>query len=120
MPVAQIDPQTLAPAAQAGKATLGVPDAMNLIIATINAIIAGQSFVLFNYTFTGAEGSHFVINLPVTMASANYGVVFGPMTEPNTFTFSYDTLTTTSFKLRTSAQVPANAKLTIYVAGLTN
>lgn len=73
----------------------------------------------WDYVFTGAEGSHFVVALPSPRADANYGVAFGPQTDPDTFGFSYDTKTTTNFKLRTSAQVPAGRKVTLTLYPLT-
>jgi hypothetical protein len=73
----------------------------------------------FDYTFLGNEGTHFAVALPVARADANYGVVFGPQTEPDTFGFSYDSKTNTQFMLRTSSQVPAGRKITFIVGNLT-
>lgn len=69
----------------------------------------------FDYTFTGSEGAHIPITLPAQRFDTNYGVMFGPQTEPDTFTFSADTKTTTTFMMRTSGQVPAGRKVTITV-----
>jgi hypothetical protein len=54
----------------------------------------------------------------VIRASANYGVVFGPQTEPDTFGVSWDTPTINGFNLRTSDQVPVGRKITLFVADL--
>ncbi len=83
---------------------------------------AGGSIVgviqVFNYTFTGAEGTHFAVALPVARGDNKYGVTFGPQTEPDTFGFSWDTPTLANFMLRTSGQVPAGRKITFIVMEL--
>lgn len=73
---------------------------------------------VFEYTFTGVEGTHFVVALPAARASAAFGVTWGPQTDPDTYGWSWDTPTVNNFMLRTSGQVPVNKKITFFVMDL--
>lgn len=75
-------------------------------------------FQAFDYVFTGVETTHFAVVMPHPMVTLLYGVTFGPQTEPDTFSFSWDTPGLLQFNVRTSAQVPAGRKVTLFVAEL--
>lgn len=72
----------------------------------------------FEYVATGAEGTYFVVNLPVARGNVNYGVQVSSESTANTYAFAYDTKTVNSFKVRTSAQLANGEKLTFLVEDL--
>ena len=91
-------------------------------IADNRANVAAGNPQTFKYTVLGTETSHFTIGSAQGLNARNdppdYQVI-ATFEDPNgtakTFTYSIDSKTSTSFKIRTSAQVNANMIITFTV-----
>ncbi len=124
MSIEQLDPYLIRPAASSGTTTTE-PDAIDIIIAKLNALIAvapggggGQRFV---YTATGAEGAEFTLTFPVAQDDTSYvvRVTGGGVGSLRLYDTVISTYTTADCTVRASSSLSAGDKLIVTVEALT-
>ncbi len=125
MPIEQLDPYLIRTRAAIGVATTE-PDAIDVLIAKINEIIAGAGTgtgQVFRYTAAGGEANPLTVALPAERASANYNVFVamgGPLANPLKLARALvSTFTTLEFQAEFSVPLQAGDIVLFHVADLT-